>query len=112
MDLPPEFVFEHKPKEPTHQSNVYDTSSASEAEPDDAARGERSTPSSPSDPEKSLKRKVVTFANEPDLPEQEYSDEEADEDEQQRCMFFCFERINLFYFFFVLLVYFNRIYFW
>lgn len=85
MDLPPEFVFEHKGREPT-QSAVSDTSSASEVEPDDAARGDRS-PST--DPEKSLKRKhnkVVTFANEPDLPEQEYSDEEEDEDEQQRCM--------------------------
>lgn len=79
MDLPPEFVFEHKPREPAVV--LSDNSSASsEVEPDDAARG------SPSDPEKSLKRKVVTFANEPDLPEQEYSDEEADEDEQQRYM--------------------------
>jgi len=82
MDLPPEFVFEHQGKENTLPSN--DNSSASEVEPDDAARG------SPSDPEKSLKRKhnkVVTFANEPDLPEQEYSDEEdIDEDEQQRYM--------------------------
>jgi len=85
MDLPPEFVFEHKGKEPA-QSPVSDTSSASEVEPDDAARGDRS-PST--DPEKNLKRKhnkVVTFANEPDLPEQEYSDEEEDEDEQQRYM--------------------------
>jgi len=83
MDLPPEFVFEHKSnKDAVH---ISDTSSASEVEPDDAARGDRS----PSDPEKSLKRKhnkVVTFANEPDLPEQEYSDDEADEDEQQRYM--------------------------
>jgi putative ATPase len=85
MDLPPEFVFEHNGKEPT-QSVVSDTSSASEVEPDDAARGERS-PST--DPEKSLKRKhnkVVTFANEPDLPDQDYSDDEEDEDEQQRYM--------------------------
>ena len=85
MDLPPEFVFEHKGKEPT-QSVVSDNSSASEVEPDDAARGDRS----PSDHEKSLKRKhnkVVTFANEPDLPEQVYSDEEEDKDEQQRCMY-------------------------
>jgi hypothetical protein len=85
MDLPPEFVFEHKGKEPPTQTLASDTSSASEVEPDDAARGDKS----PSDPEKSLKRKhnkVVTFANEPDLPNQEYSDEEEDEDEQQRCM--------------------------
>ena len=85
MDLPPEFVFEHKGKETKEQHLVSD-SSASEVEPDDAARG---SPSSPSDPEKSLKRKhnkVVTFANEPDIPEQEYSDDEADEDEQQRYM--------------------------
>lgn len=83
MDLPPEFVFEHKSKQ-QQEAHISDASSASEVEPDDAARG------SPSDPEKSLKRKhnkVVTFANEPDLPEQEYSDEEdADEDEQQRYM--------------------------
>eukprot|EP00026_Physarum_polycephalum_P006537 Phypoly_transcript_06585.p1 GENE.Phypoly_transcript_06585~~Phypoly_transcript_06585.p1 ORF type:complete len:409 (+),score=82.13 Phypoly_transcript_06585:425-1651(+) len=85
MDLPPEFVFEHKGKEPNN--HVSDTSSASEVEPDDAARGDRS-PST--DPEKTLKRKhnkVVTFANEPDLPEQEYSDDdEEDKDEQQRYM--------------------------
>lgn len=80
MDLPPEFVFEHKGREPVQ---ALSDSSASEGEPDDAARGDRS----PSDPEKSLKRKVVTFANEPDLPEQEYDDDdEADEDEQQRYM--------------------------
>lgn len=93
MDLPPEFVFEHKGKDSNTNTLLSDTSSASEVEPDDAARG------SPTDPEKSLKRKhnkVVTFANEPDLPEQQYSDDddEADEDEQQRCMFyfiyFCF----------------------
>jgi len=81
MDLPPEFVFEQNNK--AKEQSVVSDSSASEVEPDDAARGDRS----PSDHEKSLKRKVVTFANEPDLPEQEYSDDdEADEDEQQRYM--------------------------
>lgn len=89
MDLPPEFVFEHKGKEHTANTHTFvSDSSASEVEPDDAARsGEFSR--SPSDPEKSLKRKhnkVVTFANEPSLPEQEYSDDEIDEDEQQRYM--------------------------
>lgn len=95
MDLPPEFVFEHKGRDQAQSQTLLsdkDNSSASEVEPDDAARG------SPSDPEKNLKRKhnkVVTFANEPDLPEQEYSDDEADEDEQQRCMLLSSFRIYI-----------------
>jgi hypothetical protein len=85
MDLPPEFVFEYKGKDypPTYVKEST-TASSEETEPDDAARsGEFSR--SPSDQEK-LKRKV-TFANEPSLPDGEDSEDEADEDEQQRCMY-------------------------
>jgi len=83
MDLPPEFVFECKGKDYPQTYVKEPTASGDETEPDDAARsGEGSR--SPSDQEK-LKRKV-TFANEPQLPEGEDSEDEADEDEQQRYM--------------------------
>jgi len=119
MDLPPEFIFEYATRHSTNpvavpctvtittplpgspllgsfssneqqQQHLGNSASSEELEPDDAAaRSSGDCPRSPSDQEK-LKRKVVTFANEPARPEEPDDDDdsadEVDEDKQQRYM--------------------------